>query len=421
MSELRGFRVRGTVRDIAAFLSLVPKRRAALRGAVAAEPEADYIRAISDALHPERQYLVIDSVREETSSAGKATAKTYRLRPDAGRGTKALAYFRAGQYVAIATGSGRARISRPYSLSSAPSDALKGFYEITLRKTEGGLMTSRAWESWAPGAKLDASGPMGFMHHEALRDSRAIVGIAGGCGATPFRSMAREIAAGGLDASLNLVYGIADEADILFREELEGYARSMPDRFRLTYVVSGAGSCDTSGPVGNARGFVTAELLRKLADPAKDSFFLCGPAVMYSFAAVELEKLDVKRRRIRREAFGEVKDPSAFPGYPREAANRSFKVTARRGSESFALDASGSESLLVALERAGLTPNSACRSGECQVCRARLSSGRAWTAPESDGRRAADAKAGYIHPCSAFPISDVEIELPPLPFAPTLG
>ena len=32
--------------------------------------------------------------------------------------------------------------------------------------------------------------------------------------------------------------------------------------------------------------------------------------------------------------------------------------------------------------------------------------------PHHDGRRAADKKLGYIHPCSAYPLSDLEIETP---------
>jgi len=31
---------------------------------------------------------------------------------------------------------------------------------------------------------------------------------------------------------------------------------------------------------------------------------------------------------------------------------------------------------------------------------------------DNDGRRIADKKYGYIHPCATYPTSDIEIEIP---------
>ncbi len=53
---------------------------------------------------------------------------------------------------------------------------------------------------------------------------------------------------------------------------------------------------------------------------------------------------------------------------------------------------------------------------ECEAfvgsCRSLLLGGDVFIAPESDDRRAADRKLGYIHPCSAYPLSDLELETP---------
>ncbi len=74
--------------------------------------------------------------------------------------------------------------------------------------------------------------------------------------------------------------------------------------------------------------------------------------------------------------------------------------------------AAAEETILAALERAGLAPDSQCRSGECGLCRSHLVSGEVFIKPEDDGRREADRRFGFIHPCATYPLSDLEIRLP---------
>jgi len=71
------------------------------------------------------------------------------------------------------------------------------------------------------------------------------------------------------------------------------------------------------------------------------------------------------------------------------------------------------ETVLVALERAGIEAPSHCRSGECGWCRSRLVSGDVFTPESLEARRKADLKAGYIHPCCTYPLSDLMIEIWP--------
>ncbi len=73
------------------------------------------------------------------------------------------------------------------------------------------VVTTTYWSS-----PVRAQAPLGFFYHEPLRDARKIVGLAGGSGITPFRSIARQIAFGDLDAELLLLYGSSDEEDIVF-------------------------------------------------------------------------------------------------------------------------------------------------------------------------------------------------------------
>ncbi|MEG1305461.1 MAG: 2Fe-2S iron-sulfur cluster binding domain-containing protein, partial [Oscillospiraceae bacterium] len=74
------------------------------------------------------------------------------------------------------------------------------------------------------------------------------------------------------------------------------------------------------------------------------------------------------------------------------------------------IDAKSGESVLTALERAGVRVNVCCRSGECSLCRVRLVSGKVFLS-KGIMLRMADEKFGYIHSCKAYPISDIEISI----------
>jgi ferredoxin-NADP reductase len=395
-------KIKGHLRDLLAFRRLVPNRRRRIARSETAPLEPAAMNVLAGQLHPERQHLLIAEVRDET-----ATCKTFRLVPDIDAGTSGLAYFRAGQYLSLKVQVGGVWITRPYSISSAPFESLglDGFYEITVRRKSGGFLTTHIWEDWQVGTGLQASGPCGFFYHEPLRDAGKVVGLAGGSGVTPFRSMAREIVHGGMEASLLLIYGSSDQDDILFYDELEELARRAPEKIRVVHVLS----CQEATLPGCEQGFITADIIAKYADVGESSFFICGPPVMYRFVEGELAAFNLPPRRIRREGYGEPEDVAVYPDYPRHLAEETFQVTVHMAGVTTQVPAKASETLLVALERAGLAPPSQCRSGECGCCRAHLIQGEAFTIPDSDGRRAADKQAGYLHLCASYPLSDLEL------------
>ena len=133
---------------------------------------------------------------------------------------------------------------------------------------------------------------------------------------------------------------------------------------------------------------------------------------MYDFLDKELKEFNLPHKRIRKEAFGEIKDIVNFPGYPKEVAEKTFKIKVHMEGETKEIPAIATESVLVAIERANMAPPSKCRSGECGFCRSLLMSGKIYVSPIGDGRREADKKFNYFHPCYSYPISDLEIDIP---------
>jgi ferredoxin len=133
---------------------------------------------------------------------------------------------------------------------------------------------------------------------------------------------------------------------------------------------------------------------------------------MYNFVEKELAKLNLPIKRVRREAYGEIKDVLDLPGFPQEVAEKSFKLKVHVGDLVKEIPVIPTESILVALERANFAPPAKCRSGECGFCRSLLIDGDIYVSPISDWRRAADKKFNFFHPCSSYSLSDIEIKVP---------
>ncbi len=395
-------KIKGHLRDLLAFRRLVPNRRRRFARSATAPLGPAPMNVLARQLHPDRQRLRIADIRDET-----VTCKTFRLVPDVDAGTRHLAYFRAGQYLSLKVQVDGVWITRPYSISSAPFESLgpDGFYEITVRRKSDGFLTTHIWRDWQVGTRLQSSGPCGFFYHEPLRDADKIVGLAGGSGVTPFRSMAREMVHGDMNAGLLLIYGSSDQDDILFYDELEELAKRAPDKVQVVHVLS----CQEATLPGCEQGFITADIIAKYADIEGSSFFVCGPPIMFGFVEGELAALNLPRRRIRREGYGAPEDVTVYPGYPSHLARETFQVTVHMAGITTQVPAQASETLLVALEKANLAPPSQCRSGECGFCRAQLIQGNAYVIPDPDGRRAADKEFGYLHLCASYPLSDLEL------------
>jgi ferredoxin len=122
----------------------------------------------------------------------------------------------------------------------------------------------------------------------------------------------------------------------------------------------------------------------------------------------ELEKLGIPKRKIRTEVYGPPKDVITQPGWPRDVKPEDvFTVRIKNGKS---IPAKASEPLMISLERTGVVIPALCRSGECSLCRTKLLSGRVFQ-PEGVRLRKSDRQFGYIHPCMAYPLTDLEILL----------
>ena len=340
-------KVKGTVKDLLKFTKVIPERIERIQNASSERITKDAINELAYKLHPDIQRLMISEIVDETKSA-----KTFKLVPDLDSDTRHVAYFRAGQYLSLKIDVNGYKITRPYSISSAPYEALEGYYEITIKKTEGGFLSEYAWSNWKVGTKIEASDPQGFFYVDPVRDKKSIIGLAGGSGITPFRSMAREIVAGKLDATLTIFYGSSDQDDVIFYNEFVNMAQEYPEKLKVLNVLS----CEEEVRLQDClQGFITKDVIQTYADVNESSIFICGPQIMYQFLKEEIKTLNLPAKRIRREAFGEIKNIADFEGFPAELAEKSFIVKVKMGNKYLEVPAKATETVLIALERAKLS------------------------------------------------------------------
>ena len=385
--------------DMLKFANLSKKREKIIAKAPAEEITADYpVNNFARTLHPDFQTLVVDKIIDRPA----ACAKTFVFRRADG---KPAPYFRAGQYVSLKFPIGKSFVSRPYSISSSPKEALEGTIAVTVKRNPSGFAADWLLDHLKEGDRLFGSEGLGSFYYETYRDAPHVVALAGGSGITPFYSMACAIRDGIEDFRLTILFGNRTADSILFRDEFDAITAAT-DKVKVVHVLS------DEDREGYEHGFLTAELIKKYAGDEPYSVFVSGPGPMFRFVNGELPKLGLEKKYIRKENPAVTKSVWEEPGYPADRKDRVFRLTVRQGPNETVCDCSANEPILVAIERAGIRAPSRCRSGECGWCRSRVVSGEVFIPAETDGRRWADKRCGEIHPCASFALSGLTIVVP---------
>ena len=381
--------------DIKKFGMLGKTRNKAIENSPISDDFHSYrINDIAASLHRDHMDLVVTEINE------RGNAKEFVLSsPD----STPLPSFRAGSYVSLKVKIGDSYTSRPYSISSSPKDAERGKLSVTIENYEEGFVAPYLYSNLKKGDHIISSSPTGTFHYDPLRDKSTVVALAGGSGITPFLSMAYAIRDGYEDFDLLILYGNRTEDTILFKDELEDIASATP-KVKVVHILS------DEKKEGYEYGFINSELIKKYA-PSEYSVFACGPGNFYSFMKKDIKKLNLPDRLIRFEMEAVTKDPYSDPAFPEEAKGKSFIGLIRQCGKEYRIELRSDENILTSIERAGIKAPSSCRSGVCAWCRSRLVEGEAFYPEVNEYRRKADKDLGYIHPCAAFPLSDLVLEI----------
>lgn len=363
----------------------------------------DGLENLCDRIHPGKQSLRVTDIKDLSHDT-----KLYRF--ISAKPNKALAPFRAGQYIGITVEIDGVRTSRPYSLVSSPNQL--AYYEIGIKRKQGGFVSPYILDNLKIGDILDATEPMGTFYYNPIFHGNDLVFIAGGCGITPFMSILRNISEKMLPLNCRIIFGCLTEKDILFREELEELQKRRSN-IKVEFVLS-----DPEPEWKGECGFITKDkILDNIGSTDKKFFYIVGNLPMYQFIQGELEALGVPKHRILFELYGVPDDITLVMGWPKEIdANKRVNITVdyiRQGrKEQKVFEASCIEPLLNSIERTkelGFLIDSGCRSGACALCRTKIISGKVFVPPEVTIREV-DTEYGYIHSCISYPITDIHLD-----------
>ncbi|MBE6774009.1 MAG: 2Fe-2S iron-sulfur cluster binding domain-containing protein [Ruminococcaceae bacterium] len=384
------FSVNGSFKDSLNTLKFLTERKKFISDAepTLPTPTDDFgVNRVAKSIHPKEQRLVISRIEEHAG-----IAKSYYFKSK----TAPLAYFKAGQYLTFKFEIGNAVVTRSYSIASSPASALSGEYQITVKRINDGFVSDYILDNWTSGDEVIAYAPEGNLTCCPLRDAENIVAVAGGSGITPFLSLARAIDQGDEDCNLTLLYGCKTSDEILFKTELDLLSEKN-EKINVIYVLS------NSNEEGYEKGFVGADIIKKYAPEGNYSIFVCGPGGLYKYLESEIPELKKEKKYIRFEVFSSGKKAEEKP--------RDFSITViNRGNESV-IKASSNETVLCALERAGIEVPARCHTGECGFCRSKLICGKVYIPEGEDKRRIADMQFNFIHPCCCYPESDLVIRI----------
>jgi CDP-4-dehydro-6-deoxyglucose reductase len=199
--------------------------------------------------------------------------------------------FVPGQFVSMNQVINGKKITRAYSLASAPSETNR--FELCLNLVHEGLLSPRLFEM-QPGERVEIRPPLGmFVLRNPPRDS---IFIATGTGIAPFRSILK----GQLNASsqaFTLVFGVRHESHLMYRTEFEEMAREFP-HFRFMPTLSRP----TESWTGRS-GHVQAHLQEAIGERRDVDVFLCGLKLMVDDVRNILKEMGFDRKQILFEKY----------------------------------------------------------------------------------------------------------------------
>jgi stearoyl-CoA 9-desaturase NADPH oxidoreductase len=255
--------------------------------------------------------------------------------------------FRPGQHLNIGAEIDGSLITRSYSLSDAPR--ADGRIAITVKAIPGGKLSQHLCHVAKPGDVLTLGPVFGEMTLPEKSEG-AWLFLAAGSGITPMMAMIRAQAAQGMPMPIALAYWARSRAELCFVDELRALAARQPN-FRVDFVLT------RDADVPDCRhGRIDPSLLSAFApDLHQRRVFACGPD---GFVAAARAVAAERAVAFHAEAFTPPPRVDVEGGSVQLTLAASHRVlTVPRG-----------ESLLTALEAAGLKPASGCRMGICNTC-----------------------------------------------------
>jgi CDP-4-dehydro-6-deoxyglucose reductase len=199
--------------------------------------------------------------------------------------------FAPGQFVSFTEVLAGKKITRPYSIASAPDG---NRFELCLNLVEEGLFSPFLFEM-KPGDTVQTSAPLGYF---VLRNpAREAIFVATGTGIAPFRSMLHAHLRQREAKDITLIFGVRYEQTLLYRAEFEELERLHPN-FHFWPTLSRP-EPDWKGRTGH----VQTHLVEAIGERRDLDVYICGLKLMVDDVRAILKGLGFDRKQIVFEKY----------------------------------------------------------------------------------------------------------------------
>jgi len=183
-----------------------------------------------------------------------------------------------GRHITVRADINGNKVMRAYTPTSRPDQL--GYFDLLVKSYEYGKMSTHL-HSLTPGATLEVRGPVGrFKYSKNMHKCMGFV--AGGTGLTPCLQVIRCIIDGKDKDDVTafvLLFQNRTEADILLRDELDGFAKKHSSRLHIHYFLSNPSSKEWGDNHNEHRGYIDYSRIQQYLEPKKCQMVgICGPS-----------------------------------------------------------------------------------------------------------------------------------------------
>jgi 3-ketosteroid 9alpha-monooxygenase subunit B len=307
--------------------------------------------------------------------------------------------YRPGQFLSFKIPYAGNVLTRSYSLASSPDTDRE--HKVTIKRVEDGRISNWLNDRVEVGTRLMLVPPAGsFVLNDA---DRKIILFGGGSGITPVISIIKSALATSR-RSMKLIYANRDGSSIIFKAELDEFARTHPDRLEIVHRLD------------DVDGFLDRDdIKRHVGSDVGSDFYLCGPGPFMAIVEEALRELHVDHDLVHVERFVSPLDPGlqveeVIP----EVADDSVPdaITIVLDGETREIPYQKGEKILGAVRAAGLDAPFSCEQGYCSCCMAKLTAGEV-KMDSNDCLPKGLSDEGWVLTCQARCVSGkVRIEYP---------
>lgn len=236
-----------------------------------------------------RELVLVDKVTECDG------IKSYYFKAKDGGKLKA---HKAGQFLAFRLPIDDEKykdVVRAYSISNIPNEHM---YRISIKKVEGGLISSYLNDHLQVGDSIEALVPTGLFFIKDKPKDEPIVLLSGGIGVTPVLSMLYgEMNSG---KKIHFIQAVQNSKAHPFKTDIENITKLKG--FSNTVFYSNPLEEDVKGEHYHEQGYINKEWLADNV-PLNAEFYFCGPPVFMKGIESALLELGVPKERINYELF----------------------------------------------------------------------------------------------------------------------